>query len=131
MEQRVKLVHMVCTIALRCTLFLLFLIQADRGFATSRLCTDGTILAHNYSTRFGLVHRKRGERSAGSGLNNERFLSSASLIPRSRSPLLLLLVVLSRVLARLAPLLLLLVVPSPVLALAGNVAVLDVVRSWF
>jgi len=58
--------------------------QADRGFAMSRLCTDedgiyGNIIAHNYSTRFGLVHRKRGECSAGSGLNNERFLSSAGL----------------------------------------------------
>ncbi len=48
--------------------------QADRGFATSRLRSDadGTygnmyILAHNYSTRFGLVNRKRGECSAGSG----------------------------------------------------------------
>ena len=49
--------------------FVFSLVQADRRFATSRLRSDedGTILAHNYSTRFGLVHRKRGERSAGSG----------------------------------------------------------------
>ena len=58
--------------------------QADRGFATSRLCVrsdeDGTILAHN-NTRFRLVSyiEKGGERSPGSGWN-ERFLSSASLL---------------------------------------------------
>ena len=49
-----------------------YLLQAERGFATSRLRSDedgtyGNILAQNYSTRFGLVHRKRGERSVGSG----------------------------------------------------------------
>ncbi len=42
--------------------------------------TYGNILTHNYSTyTVQIGTRKRGECSAGSGLNNERFLSSASL----------------------------------------------------
>jgi hypothetical protein len=64
----------------RQTHFTSFRVQADRGFATSRLRSDedGTILEHILHGSDWYI-KKGGERSAGSGLN-ERFLSSASLL---------------------------------------------------
>ena len=63
--------------------------QAERGFATSRLCIrrsdeDGTILAHN-NTRFRLVHRKRGGTLRGLRIKWEIFILRKPLIPRSHS----------------------------------------------
>ena len=49
--------------------------QADRGFATLRLCTDEDGTTNNsvrYSTLYGMIHQKRGGALRGLRIKRER-----------------------------------------------------------